>query len=301
MNDEEQSQGVEDTSSELETQDNQLEPTPSSDQKQTETEQVEEPQDNSGGIEETDQADKVNPRTEQRIQELLEENKRLKTQQAKEKYGSSVYDSLRPQQTQGQQPQGMSEDPFTNLNQQQVDSITQRFVDEDGNVDIAGLNRALSDANRRADEAVSRAEQIANERIARFEESQQVKEAHSQFPELDPMSDKFDPNFYERVSDALLVNMVKGASQKTLLEVAKELKGSNTPTQEPVNLDKVKQEAVNSYKQAQGKRQQGPIESGHGAPRNTSATLDELRERTRRGDPQAIRERLVATGVISDN
>lgn len=299
MNDEEQSQGVEETPQELENAtENQPEPTPSSDQKQTEGEQ-EEPESREEG--ESTQSDGVNPRTEQRIKELLEENKRLKQSQDRDKYGSSVYDSLRPQPSASQQVSTGSGDHFTNLNPQQVDSITQRFVDDDGNVDIAGLNQALQDANRNAETAVSRAEQIANERIARFEESQQVKEAHAKFPELDPYSDKFDPNFYEQVSDKLLVNMVKGASQKTLLEVASELRGSVAKPQEPVNLDKVKEEAVSSYKDSQAKRQQGPIESGHGAPRNTSATLDELRERTRRGDPNAISERLRAVGVISED
>lgn len=291
MNDEEQSQGVvTEEVINLDAQDNQVEPAPSSDQKQ-DVVIDNAPAEDQGEDDQVNESS-TNPRTEQRLKELLEENKRLKAETNRKQYGTNVFDTFRPQVD----PQ-VNPTSFTSLNQQQVDSITQQYVDEDGNVDLAGIDRAIKEATQRA---IENAQRTAEERIARFEESQQVKEAHAVYPELDPLSAKFDSEFYEDVSNRLLGQMVRGTGKtETLLEAATYVKGRK-PAQAPVNLDKEKEKAVAEYKKAQEKRQQGPVESGNGAPRQTSASLDELREKTRQGDANAIRERLKAVGVISD-
>lgn len=181
--------------------------------------------------------------------------------------------------------------PF--LNQQQVTAIQQQFVDDEGNVDVMGLNQALLDANKRAQDALSLAQQ-SEDRITRFEENQQVREAHTVHPELDPQASNFDPTLFDMVRDRLLRNMYEGKKQ-TLLEVTNELK---KVYKQEVNVEKVKDEAVESYKESQKNRDQEPIESGKGAPREEVGNLQELREQTRQGKAEALDKRLKDLGVL---
>lgn len=202
---------------------------------------------------------------------------------ASSNYGTSVFDQFRPQ---------VQATP--NLNQQQVENIATDFVDQDGNVDINGLNRALKDANDRA----LRAEQSARmsaEQIARFEENQQAREAHAKFPELDPLRrDSFDPQFYDLVRNKVLANMYEG-KEKSLVEVAEEIKSVYKSA--PVNQEVVAKQAVETFKKSQtAKAQQQPLETGKGETQSSS-NLQDLRERTRRGDGDAIAERLKNLGI----
>ncbi len=210
---------------------------------------------------------------------------------------SNVFETFRPQQTGQTQPQVTAQ--FPNLTNQEVANITSQFVDENGNVDINGLNTALQTANRQSQEAVARAHQ-AEERLMRYEETQQVREAHSQHPELDPKAKTFDPRFFDLVRDRLLRNMWEGR-QQSLLDVANDIRKFYQPAK-PVNLDKVKEEAVTQYKEAQEARIQGPLESGKGEQRTPGLTDSEMREKTRTENPfrnsPTLEERLRNVGVI---
>lgn len=213
---------------------------------------------------------------------------------------TSVFDIFHPEagyQPQGQQPQ-VDASQFGNLNQGQVENITQQFIDSEGNVDINGLNQALRDANLRAQEATRLARET-NEKLARFEETQQVREAHSVFPQLDPLKkDSFDPNFYELVRDRLVRNWSEG-KKATLLETANEIARVYTPPQPQVNEAQIREQAVEDYKRSLENRNQGPIESGVGAVREQAdADYQELRVKTRAGDDAALDERLKRVGVF---
>lgn len=268
---------------------NQPESMPNSNQQQTEDASTINPDQNDG----EQLPDNASERTREQFKKLLEENRRLKAVKQQESFGASVFDTFHPQREEVIQPQVDARN-FNALNQTQVDAVTQQFVDQEGNVDINGLNQALSQANRRAEEAEKQTRTL-NDRVTRFEENQQVRDAHAVHAELDPQAENFDPDFFGMVRDRILRNMYEGKSQ-TLLDVANAIK-SKYVSPSPVNLDKVKEEAVAQYKQAQTSRQQGPIESGKGSPRNES-TLTELRERSRKGDPRAIDERLRRIGLI---
>lgn len=241
-------------------------------------------------------------RTRKNFEKIREENRILKEQllvkqqlppEPLEDFGTSVFDSFRPQQP-VQQPTSQG---FDFLSQQQVDTITNKFIDDQGNVDINGLNQALSGANRAAQEAKLDNQRL-REKIERFEENQEVKDAHSVHKWLDPKSKEFDREKFEQVRDRILRVKYYEGKPITLLDAANAVaRATGTPTP---NLDKVKEEAVTQYKQTQQNRVQGPIESGKGETRSTTATLQDLRERTQNGDQGAILERLRNVGVIKD-
>lgn len=250
----------------------QPEPMPSSNQTQTE--------------EPTALPESASERTKEQFEKILEENRRLKEERRKQA-GESVFDSLRPQQ----QPV-IDMNQFGNLNTQQTQQITQSFVYPDGTVDIDGLNKALTLANDRATIAETES-RITRDKLQQFDERQQVREAHKDFPELDPARpDTFDPNFYDLVT----VKLAKSGMKMTLAEAAAEVKktyGAASTT----NLDKVRDEAINQYKDSLKKRDQAPLSTSQGDPRTVESNKD-LREKTRKGDPFALDERLRALGLI---
>jgi len=228
--------------------------------------------------------DNASDRTKEQFEKILAENKRLKEERRKEA-GTSVFDSLRTPQA---PVVDMSQ--FGNLNPQQTQQLTQQFVDAQGNVDIDGLNKALTSANDRAMVAETEA-RMARQSVQAIDERQQVREAHRDFPELDPQAESFDPNFYDLVT----VKLAKSGMKMTLAEAAQAVKQTYTPSS--FNPDRIRDDAVNQYKQSLAKRDQGPLSSGAGEPRS-SEPVSELREKTRRGDPFALDERLRKLGLI---
>lgn len=187
-----------------------------------------------------------------------------------------------------------SADQYAGLNQHEVDSLTHQIVEDDGTVDVARLNAALAEANQKALFAQQQAQQTA-ERVQRYGEGRQLKEAYEIFPQLDPKHKKFDPNFYEMVSQKIMVeNYAKGGAM-TVKQAAEHI---NQFYRRPeTNLEKVKDEAVQEYKENQAKRQQGPVEKGKGEPRVALEDHEDLRARTRRGDAGAVAERLKALDI----
>lgn len=238
-----------------------------------------------------------NPRTAERIQQLLDENKRLKADHNVKQYGSSVFDSFQPEI-----PQSQYQAPVVpnGLTQQDVSQLRNDYIQADGTVDINGFNQAITQAIREAQSAKAET-QRTREEITRLEETQQVREAHKEHPWLDPQSPSFDPKGYELVRDKMLSNMVFH-KRTSLLEAANEVSKIYQP-QPPVDVAKVKeqgvQEGFQQAKRTQELRNQGPIEAGNGEPRqNPDRDLADLRERTRKGDIEATGERLKALGIV---
>lgn len=303
----------------------QPEPTPSSEEPKAEKAQEEEksPVQTSVVTEEEALDNSKNPeRTREYIERLQAENKRLKEEKRKA-YGQSVFDDLRggqePTPAQNQYPSNVpqyvppiqlphpSAQQYVGLNQPQIDNIVQQFVDPQGNVDINGLNNALRTANQRAiiaeQQAISasRMAQTANQNIIRYEEDQQVREAHAAVPDIDPLSKDFDPELFELVKDRIFRNMQTG-KQERLVDIARSLKKLRAREErvETKEVQKAQDEAVEKYKEAQKQRNQGPIEMGKGQDRQSIA-LDDLKQRTRKGglENSALDTRLRAAGIIS--
>ena len=152
------------------------------------------------------------------------------------------------------------------------------YVDEEGNVNIAKLNQDLKLARREAEEA-KRLSQRAKEDI-------EVREAHAKHPYLDPSSPSFDPTFYEIVKDRVLSQKFYQGKNTPLIRIADEVSSFYKP---------VKKASTDGFEKAST---QMPISSSNTAnSRNTDVSLDDLRERTKRGDSNAIIERLKRAGL----
>lgn len=231
------------------------------------------------------QFEKLKNRLKEKEEELAKRNSQPVVETPLDDYnGTSVFDMFHPVKQepvpQKAQTPPIDSQQYEGLNPLQVQSITQQFIDKDGNVDVAGLNTALSQANQRAIQAEQRVMSI-EEKMARFEETQQAKEAHTVYPSLDPSNKSaFDKQFFEAVRDRLLRNMYEGKKQ-TLLEVATDINRIITPKGQPVNATLVQKQAIEEYQKAQQARVQGPLEQGVGETRGNTESYDELRKRTR--------------------
>lgn len=226
--------------------------------------------------------DGVSERTKEEFEKLKQHNADLKQKLDAYSSKTSVLDDLRPSQ------------PLTvetpHLSQQQVEQVKNRFVDENGYVDVASLEVALQKADERAQKAEASARE-ASERVQRFEESAQVRAAHATYPQLDPHNTEgFDPKFYELVKNELIGQMMNG--KQDIIEAAKKVSEFYAPK---VNVSQAKQEAVEEYKTKITKRDQAteqPLERGTEQPSERA----ELIRKTLEGDRDALYKRLQASG-----
>jgi hypothetical protein len=218
------------------------------------------------------------------------------------KYGENIFDVFHPEKNVTTEPTPMPapqvQAPY--LNPQQVQNLTQQFVDADGNVDIQGLNKAILDANQNAYQANQRFQSL-EQKIARSEETAQAREAHALYPEIDPLNkEKFNPKLYEAVTDRTMRYYATGqlagyGGNVRLVDIAKQIIGE----QPQVNPQQIEQEAIKKYEETKKARNQGPFESSSGE-RQPENTLDDLRKQTRRGGEagdKALEARLKALGI----
>lgn len=238
--------------------------------------------------------EEASERTKQQFDKLKQ---RLAAAEAKAKppqeYGESVYDTFRSPA----QPVQVEAKGLDNLTPQQTENIVQKFVDANGNVDVEGLNRALVEANRAAAQAVQEA-RMSRQELARFEETQQVRELHAKHPEVDPKSKEFDPELFKLLKDRILREKFFEGKQVDPVAIVRELKS----TYKAADVAKAKQDAVDEYKQTQERRTQGPVEVGKGESRSTIDNLQELRQKSRTerisGNTPSIDARLRSLGII---
>lgn len=224
--------------------------------------------------------DGVSERTKEEFEKLKAHNAQLKAENELYKSKTSVLDEFKPPtEVQVETP---------NLSTTQVAEIKSKFVDENGFVDVAALEKELTAAEERAKRAEETAKRI-EKRIQDSEETVQVKKAHADFPQLDPHSDKFDPKFYKLVKLNLVDQMMNG--KQDIVQAAQEV----AELYHPVDVQQAKTEAVTEYKSKVSKRDQASEDvsaSGKGAPTD----LDELRQKTQAGDNDALFKRLQASG-----
>lgn len=301
-------------------------------------EEQEEDQDPEESVEEESETDEddeelpdgVKERTRKQYEKLKENNRKLKEenerlrqggQPTQQKPAPSVFDQFHqtvpsqaapPQVPQGQQ-HVVDAQNYNNLDQQQVNDVVSQHVeyDQDGNpvIDIGKVQDTLLAADRRA----ARAEQVAQEALDRVNqqsadqlqanEAQQLQEAYAKYPQLDPQSDKFDPNFNELIRDRLVNNFVN-SQNIPLVQVADNVASMYAPMatqaqEEPETVPKEtvakeREQAVQDYKKAQdAKRRQGPISKGKGEKRKEDvARRKKLRAEARSGDNNALAELL---------
>lgn len=154
--------------------------------------------------------DEVSDRTKEQFEKLTEKNKELaqklelleKVNQPEEPKISAL-ERLRPK-SQAQVP---TESP-------KEEEVEEQLIDENGYIDEARLKSSLDNSKRRAKDAEEKArlaQQKADEAVRRIEEYEvgtEKKRVHSDFPEIDPYSPKFNPELYDQVSKDMLWNLV---------------------------------------------------------------------------------------------
>lgn len=153
--------------------------------------------------------DEVSERTKEQFEKLKENNKELaKKLELLEKVNQperpkiSALESLRPP-TQAPTPVAPEEE-----------EIEEPLIDENGYIDEAHLKKGLDSSKKRAKDAEEKArnaQQKAEEALRKIEEyevTNEKKRVHSDFPEIDPYSEKFIPELYDQVSKDMLWNLV---------------------------------------------------------------------------------------------
>lgn len=230
-----------------------------------------------------------NSRTREQFEKLTEKNKELARKleefERKEKYGNSVLDTPSSQQV-------PRLDDYSHLSQQQAGNIAQDFVDNEGNVDIQGLNSALRNANARAEQAERRANQVAQS-VQQSEQQRQLEEAYKEAEWLDPTAEGFDERRYNLVRDRLTRYYTQG-TQPRLVNVVREVLSDLGETSKATAQDK--KQAVEEYKKTQtAKAQASNVQPSNVRRQPEQRTGDtNLVVESRRGNSQALRDRLNA-------
>ena len=236
---------------------------------------------------ETKPAEETSERTREQFEKLTETNRKiaekLKAYEAREKV-DSVLDSLKPK---AQQPQAPSAFDFGQF--PVFDPNQKKMVDDSGYIDTEVMQSSISEAKERADRAEREARAI-KEQFVKYEETQQTRMAHKEYPELNPNNlDKFDPIFYKLVRNELIGQIASG--RKDVLAAAESVREYYQPKVEKEPMTNVTQEDQSSEKQV--------INSGQ--KKTTKSEYDKLDDKelimqTRRGVKGSLAERLRRSG-----
>lgn len=158
--------------------------------------------------------------------------------------------------------------------------------------------QALSQRDRLTQEALNRAAR-AEEAVQNYEKDREERETFSAYPELDP-NERFgkphDVEFHKEVRRIALDSMLNpqdyGDKQLSFKEAADLAKGRLTP-----QVEAAKQQGAKEAIEQLTPKEQASLEATGSSGRRTQVNnLDDLRRRSRKGDSDAIIERLKALG-----
>jgi len=178
---------------------------------------------------------------------------------------------------------------YPSLNQNQVEDITQQIIDENGYLKADVLTAQLKAANESAKRAEERAKK-AEQRFSKYEETSQTREAYSKYPQLNPNSQNFDPNFYKLVRNEMLNQITE--NRRDLVAAAEDvakLYKPKTPKSEQEKEDMEK-------KEGQKKQINAGLPTNLSGRNYSSSPDDALVEATRKGRKGALAERLSRAG-----
>jgi hypothetical protein len=214
----------------------------------------------------------------QHNKELAEELEKLKTQPK-----TSALQGI---------DQGMVQAVAPNLSPKEVEDTIQGLVDENGYLDQALLENTLKQANQKVAQAQAEAQQARLEakqalsQVNKFGQDREVRIAHKRFPNVDPESPKYDPNFFKLVKNELLGAMYEGKKLE-FVDACREVAKVYSPKKDD---KETKAKAVEEYKETvASKSALNPTGSSRPEGR---LTKEDLVEGTRKGDADAIAARL---------
>lgn len=243
----------------------------------------EKPQGEVTASEETqDLPEDTSERTREQFNKLKESNQQLKQrldqlESQGKKDLDNVYESLRPKGDTG------------NVNDQDKVDYLESLV-KDGYVDEHVLKDTLKELKKEASEAQQRARR-AEARAQEIEENSQVREANKLYPQLDPKSKSFDPQFYRLVRNELVGQMIEG--KKDLLAAAQSVSSVYKPNVEEAEKKEAKQQ---DFEKKEEQIQSQDVSSGARGERFSNAEADELVRATMRNEKGALAERLKRSG-----
>lgn len=202
--------------------------------------------------------EEVSERTKEQFAKLTEKNKELASKlellekvNQPERPKISALESLRPQSQAKEQ-----------MVTPEVEEPDESLTDENGYIDEARLQKGLNKA-KEADDKANKAQQKADEAMRRIEEYEigiEKKRVHSDFPEIDPYSEKFNPKLYDQVSKDMLWNLVNVGKEDfygTTAKVIGEYR-QGTTEQQIVEQEKA-QQAEKSKQEVQEPNRSGSV------------------------------------------
>lgn len=255
---------------------------PTTEQTEQETEKVE-----------ADLPEDSSERTRQQFEKLKQHNAELARKNAelekRAKFGNSVYDfgDVRPSN------QFTPQVNTQNLTNAQVDNIVADFIDSEGNVDVASLNKALREANERANRAEVTVKQFV-ETQRQAEEQRQLKEAYKVAPWLDNNSPSFDEKKFNLTRDRLARYWFEGKNPD-LTSVAQEIESELGSFASPQQVAQEKEKAIKESRENINKVNASSNVS-NSRTRVVETSLEELQKASRKGSMDAIAERLKQSG-----
>ena len=155
---------------------------------------------------------------------------------------------------------------------------------------LAQRDKLLLEAQERAKSAEKTAKQAIEDSQQRLLQSEE-KEMFAEFPHLDPQSDKFDKKLHRLTRSIKLDSMLNPDDYE-----GKQLSGveaARLAKEQLKDLKSVKAEGAQEAIDQLTPKEQAALEAtGTPARRQQTISLDDLRRRSRKGDWQAIMERL---------
>ncbi|MBM4401858.1 MAG: hypothetical protein FJ044_01275 [Candidatus Cloacimonetes bacterium] len=210
----------------------------------------------------------VRERTRQEFDKLQQ---RLREERQRREQLEQKFASTQPQQPQYPQATQSTIDQF-------IDPMT-------GEVNVRGLNQAIAQTQQRA----VRAEQM----VQRYIEEQQSREAYVAYPQLNPDAENFDGDLHRRTRAFLLDSMMNpkdyGDKQLSFKEAA-ELASRGLEKA----VAKAEEAGAKKALEQLTPKEQASLEAEGRSDRRKEAMADlqKLREKSRRGDLEAIVQRL---------
>jgi hypothetical protein len=236
--------------------------------------------------------EEVKERTKAEFEKLKEANRLLKQElEASRPKPQSVLESLRPQggQVDKKEIATLIEDN-TDLKGSEVDDVIKQLVDEDNYLDTDKLKKVLADNSRKmsmAEQRAAKAEEVAkmaSEKVTKFEETEQMKRVYQEFPTLNPESENFDERFFQLVRNEMIGQLMENGQQDLTAATKKVMDIYRPGEAEAKKLEAAttqREQASAGVSAAQGK---------------ADLNQEDLVNRTKKGDREAIYARLQAAG-----
>lgn len=219
-----------------------------------------------------------------------EEGKKLELPEDARERTKQEFEKLKGQLRNERQRRQQLEQTYGAQRPQQVPAPAQKAVEEfidptTGEVDVAGLNKAIGDTQQRA----VRAEQT----VQGYIEQQQTREAYEAYPQLDSNADDFDKDFHRRTRALIFDSMMNPqdyGNKQLLYKQAADMAHEGTKKA----VEKAEAKGAETALEQLTPKEQASLGAEGRSDRRKEATvnLETLKTETRRGKIAATMERL---------